>query len=83
MEREGGVRGREREARERDYRSLAGTRECDGLRCAGVVYGSDPHTIDYFCFFYALEIVTTVSNHLIQQEQKQAKNTWVKYVKCF
>lgn len=53
MERECGVRGRERERskRVRDYRSLAGTRECDGLGLAGVVYGSDPHTIDYLCFF--------------------------------
>lgn len=42
MERECGVRGRERERskRVRDYRSLAGTRECDGLGLAGVVYGS-------------------------------------------
>lgn len=39
-----GRRGRWREkvglGRVRDYRSLAGTRECDGLGLAGVVYGS-------------------------------------------
>lgn len=62
-----GRRGRWREkvglGRVRDYRSLAGTRECDGLGLAGVVYGSDPQHHRLPLLFYALEIVTTVSNH--------------------